>query len=112
LRHRGDAGREAADETDEHVLHRRRAEILGRENLRVIGVERELGLVLLLFAEPVEALDLRLGKRAVFPCARCPPLELGRLGRALQRFPGSQQCIDVDAVVDRRLSHRNPLNCG
>ena len=34
-----DAGCEAADETDEHVLDRCGTEILGRENLRMIGVE-------------------------------------------------------------------------
>ena len=56
LRDGGDAGRQAAREADEHVLDRRRAEILGGEDLRMIGLERELGLVLLLLAEPVEAL--------------------------------------------------------
>ena len=40
LRHRGDAGGQAAREADEHVLDRRDAVILGGEDLRMIGLER------------------------------------------------------------------------
>jgi hypothetical protein len=65
----------------------------------MIRLERELGLVLLLFAEPVKSLHRRVGVGAVFPFAGRPPLELGRLWRVLERFPCSQQCPDVDAVV-------------
>jgi len=104
----GDARREAARQADEHELDRRRAKILRGEDFRMIGFERKLGLVLLLRAEPVEALDLRDAVRAVLPLAGRPPRELGGLWRAFQDFPRREQCIDVDAVVDTRLSHRTP----
>src|SRR6185503_606382 len=58
LSDRGDPGRQAARETDEDVFDRRRAAILGCEDLRMVGVERELGLVLLLLTQSMEALDL------------------------------------------------------
>ena len=56
LRDGGDAGGEAAREADEHVLDRRDALVLGREDLGMVGVEGRLGLVLLLLAEAEEAL--------------------------------------------------------
>src|SRR6185295_994118 len=108
LRDRGDAGGQAARQADEDELDRRGAEILGGEDFRMIGFERELGLVLLLGAEAVKALDLRHAVRAVLPLAGRPPRELGGLWRAFQYFPRRQQCIDVDAVVDTRFSHRDP----
>ena len=112
LRDRGDAGRQAAREADEHVLDRRDAVILRREDLRMIGLERGLGLVLLLLAEPEEALDVRLAVRAVLPLAGRPPRELRRLRRALQRFARVQQCLDVDSVVDASSSPCvSPFRC-
>ena len=61
LGNRGHAGRQTACESDEHVFNRRHAEVFGRENLRMIRVERELGLVLLFLAEPVEVLVFSCG---------------------------------------------------
>src|SRR5262249_17280597 len=97
--------REAAGETDQHQFDRRRAVVLGSEDLRMIGLERELGLVLLLVPEPMEALDGRCGVGAVQPLAGRAPAELGGLGRVRQCFPCGQQRVDVDAVVDTRFSH-------
>ena len=72
----------------------------------MIGLERRLGLVLLLLPEAEEALDVRLAVRAVLPLAGRPPRELRRLRRALQRLPRVEQRLDVDSIVDRRHSHR------
>ena len=35
-------------------------------------------------------------------------VNLAACGALFQRFPRRQQCPDVDAVVDTRLSHREP----
>src|SRR5262245_38184317 len=51
LGNRGYAGGEAASQGDEHELNRRRALILRGEDLRVVGLEAERCLVLLLAAE-------------------------------------------------------------
>src|SRR4051812_19330110 len=112
LRDGGDAGGQAAREADEDELDRRGAEVLGGEDLRVVGVERELGLVLLVLAEAVELLDLRLAVGAVLPLAGRPPLELRGLGGVPERFPRRKQCPYVDAVVDAGLSHRALLYAG
>ena len=71
---RGDAGGQAAGQTDEHVLDRGGAVVLGSEDLGVIDVERVLGAVVLLLAEPEEVLDTRRAVRAVQPLARGTPL--------------------------------------
>src|SRR4029453_13125645 len=90
-------------------------ENLGRENFRMVGIEGEFGLVLLLLAKAMEALDCSTAVRAVLPFAGGPPLELGRLRRAFQYFPCRQQCVYVDSVVDTRLGHRPapsmPVSC-
>ena len=83
------------------------AAILGGEDLRVVGLERRLGLVRLLLAEAEEALDVRLAVGAVLPLAGRPPRELRRLGRALQRLARVEQRLDVDSVVRRCHSHRD-----
>ena len=75
-------------------------QILRREDLRVVRLERGLGLVLLLLAEAEETLNVRLAVRAVLPLAGRPPRELRGLGRALQRLARVQQRLDVDSVVD------------
>ena len=56
LRNGGDTGRQAAGEGYEHVFDRRGTVVLGRENLGVVGVERVLGPVALLFTKSEEAL--------------------------------------------------------
>ena len=76
------------------------AVVLGREELGMVGVEAELGLVALLVAEAEEALHRVAAVGAVHPLARRPPLELRRLGRGGERLTGVEQCLDVDAVVD------------
>ena len=76
--------------------------VLGREDLRVVGLERELGPVLLLLAEPVEAVDVRAAVRALLPLARGPPREFRRLGRLAQSFTRLEQGAYVDTVVHRR----------
>src|SRR6185436_4906424 len=74
-----------------------------------IGVERELGLVFLILAEPEKVLQLRLAVRAVLPFAGGAPFELGGFRCALQCLPRGQQCIHVHAVVDECSSHLFPL---
>ena len=75
---RGDAGGQAAGQADEHVLDRRRAVVLGGEDLGMVDVERVPGAVALLLAEAEEALDVGVAVRAVLPLARGSPLELAR----------------------------------
>ena len=65
----------------EYVLDGRRAVVLGREELGMIGVECVLGAVFLLPAEAEEALHGGVAMRAVQPFARGSPLELRGLGR-------------------------------
>ena len=103
----GNAGRQTAGQADKHVLHRCGAVVLGRENLGMVGIERERGPVLLLLAEAEIALDGGVAVGAVLPLADRPPLELGALGRLGQRFARAEQCGNVDAVVDLgfRCSH-------
>src|SRR4029079_4693382 len=75
---RGNARREAAGETDQHVLNRRDAVILRGENLGMIRLERSLGFVLLLLAETEKSLHLRLTVGSVLPFAGRTPRELCR----------------------------------
>src|SRR5690242_21114720 len=56
-----DAGGEAARQSDEHVLDRRRTVVLGGEDLRVVGVEERGCPVRLLGAEP-RSEERRVGK--------------------------------------------------
>src|SRR6185369_16196884 len=69
LRDSGDTGRQATRQSDEDELDRRHTMILGCEDLRMIGVEREFGLVLLLLAETVKPPNAGLTVSAVFPLA-------------------------------------------
>ena len=89
-------------EADEDVLDRRDAVVLRREDLRVIRLERRLGLVLLLLAEAEEPVHVRPAVRAVLPLAGGPPRELRGLGRALERLARIEQRLHVDSVVDGR----------
>src|SRR5690606_7891477 len=86
--------------SDQHVFHGRRAVVLGGEDLRVVRVERELPAVALLLTQPIEALDRRSAVRAADPVTGGAPAELRGLRSLLQRFARTQQCLDVDAVVD------------
>src|SRR4029077_16401888 len=105
LRHGRHARRQAARKTHEHQLDGGRPLVLGGENLRVIGFEGKLGLVPLLVPEPMESLDGGSGVGTLLPPAGRTPGELCGLGRALQRLPCGQQCVDVDAVIDTCLTH-------
>ena len=78
---RGDAGGQAARQPDQHIFDRRRALVLGREDLGMVGIEREGRLAVLLLAQTVEALDGRMAVGAVLPFAGRAPLELRGLGR-------------------------------
>ena len=84
LGHRGNAGGQAACETNQHVLDRRCAVVFGCEHFRVVGVEGELRLVILLATKAAKAANGRLAVGAVDPFAGRPPLELrtGRLSSA------------------------------
>src|SRR5262249_31952232 len=76
LRHGRHTRGEAAGETDQHQFDRRRAVVLGGKDLGVIGLEGELGFVLLLVPEPMEALDGRCGVGPAQPLAGRAPGEL------------------------------------
>src|SRR5690606_31465999 len=104
LRDGRDAGGEARCERDEHVLDRRRAVVLGRENLRMVRVVAERGPVRLLRAEPEEAVHDGTAVRAANPFARRAPLEARRLGCFRESLPCAEQRFDVDAVIG--------LDCG
>src|SRR5262249_45022950 len=106
LRDRRHAGGQAAGQAGEHHLHRRRPLVLGGEDLGVVGVEGELGLVALLLAQAVEALDAGLAVGAVQPLATRLPVELRGLGRLAQRIARAQQRIDVDSVLNLLLRFR------
>src|SRR3954451_17531363 len=103
----GNSGREAAREPHQNVFDRRRALVLGRKNLGVIGIELERGLAALLFTEAEEALDRRVTMGAVLPLAGCAPLELRGLRSARERLAGGDQGRDVYAIIhcDISVSH-------
>jgi hypothetical protein len=92
---------EAADEAANN-LHRRRGLILGRKDLRVIGFHHKGLAARLLAAEAEEGADHGAAVGAIHPLAGRTPFELRRLGRLLQRFACTEECIDIHAVVDRR----------
>src|SRR5713101_2400813 len=96
----GHACRQAARETHEHVLDRRGAVVRRCEDLRMIGVEHELGAVVLLVAEAEEALDDRPAVRAVLPFTGRPPLEFCGRRVLSECLAGAEQGVDIDTVVD------------
>ena len=108
LRDGRDASGEAARKTREHELDGRRAAILGREDLGMIRLERELGAVLLLRAEPEEVLDERAAARALLPFAGGAPREFRRFGRLAQSFARLEQGAYVHTVVYRRRHGESP----
>src|SRR5690606_16343847 len=67
LRDGRDTGREASGERREHGLDGGRGVVLGGEGLRVVALEHEGLLVLVLLAETREALDGLAGVRAADP---------------------------------------------
>ena len=90
------AGGQAAGQADEHVLDRRRAVVLGGEELGMVDVEGVRRAVALLVAEAEEALDVRVAVRAVHPLARRSPHELRGLGRrrsSASRAPSSASTL-------------------
>ena len=95
-------GGQAGCQRGEDDLGRRRAVVLGGEDLRVVGVDGEGLAVRVLLAEPAEVGDGGAAVRALHPFARGLPLELGGLGRVRQRLAGAAQGFDVHAVVDGR----------
>jgi hypothetical protein len=70
----------------------------------MIGVEREFGLALLFLAETIKAFDRRMAMRAILPFAGGTPFELGGLRRVRQCFAGSEQSLDVNAIVNQTLT--------
>src|ERR1017187_6345084 len=98
LRHGRNTPRQAARQADEEVLDRRDAIVLRREDLRVVGFEGPLLLVVLLLPETEEALDLDRAVDAALPLGRRAPGELSGLRRTLQHFARVEQCLNVDSV--------------
>src|ERR1035438_2761458 len=92
--------RQAARQAHEEVLDRRDALVLRREDLRVVGFERPLFLVVLLLAEAEVAPDLHRAVHAALPLGRRAPGELSGLRRALQHLARVEQCLHIDTVGD------------
>ncbi len=93
--------------------------ILGREDLRVVGIEIERRLTRLLLAKTEETLDSRVTMRPILPLAGGTPFELGGFRGIRQGFARFNQMRNVHPVVHRicRLSHyflplsdRSPLS--
>ena len=95
-----DSGGEATRQCSEDHLGRRDPVVLGREQLGMVGVQREGLLVRLLLAETEEALDRRTAVCAVDPLTRCPELELRRLRSAAECFTRFEKRADIDTVVN------------
>src|SRR5262252_2851854 len=109
LRDGCDARGQATRQPAEHHLDRGGSVVFGGEDLRVIGVERELRAVPLLLAEPEEALDRGAAVRSPQPLTLRAPLELGA-GRGLgQCRSGSEQRVHIDTIVDALLGARAAL---
>src|SRR5271154_3612721 len=70
----------------------------------MIGVEPEFGLALLFLAETIKAFDRRMAMRAILPFAGGTPFELGGLRCVCQCFAGSEQSLDVNAIVNQMLT--------
>ena len=81
-------------------LGRRRAVVLRREDLGVIGFDRERLSVRVVLAEAGEVGDRRAAVGAVHPLAAGSPLELRGLGGVGERLAGAADRFDVHAVVD------------
>ena len=95
-----DASSQAAGQADQYHLDRRGALVFGGEDLGMVGVEVELGLVLMVLAEPEVFFDGGPALGAVHPLARRSPFELGALRLFRQRFACAEQRFDVHAVID------------
>src|SRR5215472_10330685 len=102
LRNCGNARRQAARKPGENEFDRSRSIVLGRKDLRVVCFDSERLIARLLGSEPEEIAYCRAAVCAIQPLATCAPLELGRVGRLPECCPGTQQRVDVDAVVDFR----------
>jgi hypothetical protein len=73
--------------------------VLGGEDLGMVGVELELGAVLLLLTETEESLDAGLAMSAVHPFAARAPVELGGLGGLGECVARTEQRVDIYAVL-------------
>ena len=88
---RRDARGQAARQPDQHVFDRRGALVLGGKHLRMVGIECEGRLAVLLLAQAIEALDGRMAVGAVLPFAGGAPLELRGLRGLGERFAGADK---------------------
>ena len=100
LGHGGDAGGQAAAQRRQDDLHRGGALVQRGEALRMVGVERERGLVDVLLAQAGEPGHGRAAVRAAHPLGRRTPGELGGLGHADECVAGGGEGRAVDTVVD------------
>jgi hypothetical protein len=66
----------------------------------MVGLEGELGLVLLLGTEPVEPFNARAAVGAVDPLARRSPLELSPRRLLRERLAGIEQRLGIHTVVN------------
>ena len=98
-----DASHQATRQANQNDLDRCRAVIFGGEHLGMIGIVGESRLVLLLFAEAEETLDLRVAVGTIFPFIGRPPCELGCLRRFAERLARAEQRFDIHPIVDSRF---------
>jgi hypothetical protein len=73
LRNSRDTGSQAAGKTGQYQLDRGGAVVFRGEYFRVVGIERERALVLLLFAEAEESIDRGPAVGSVYPFNGCAP---------------------------------------
>jgi hypothetical protein len=93
------SSRQTAGQAGQHHLDRCGALVLGGEDLGMVGIEGELGLVLLLGAKPVESFDGGLALGAIDPLAGRPPLEFGAFRLIRQRFASAEQGFDIYTII-------------
>ena len=117
---RGNARREAARKTREDEFDWSRRMILGRKDLWVVRLDREVLIAGLLRPEPEEFVNRGAAVCAIQPLAGCPPFELRGFRCLLQCFARTEQCSYVNSVVDlggsRNAAGRthwfSPVLCG
>src|SRR4051794_1976509 len=76
----------------------------------MVGIEVESGLAALLLTKAIEAFDRGLAMRPVFPFTGCTPLELCSHRSFRERFPRSDQRLDIHAIIHRSncIGHNHP----
>jgi hypothetical protein len=99
LSNSGNPRRETARKPGENKFYRSRSIVFGREELRVIRLDRKHLATRLFGSESKEAAYRRAAVRAIYPFAARAPLELSRFRRLLKCCAGTHKRIDVNTVI-------------